>query len=45
LVDVTRGPLPIGVVASQGDFEAHAAMLYDWDHQEEIDTETRDEWE
>lgn len=25
--------------------EAHAAMAYYFDHQEEIDTEIRDEWE
>ena len=24
--------------------EAHAAMLYYWDHQAEIDSEIRDEW-
>ena len=25
--------------------EAHAAMLYYWDHQEEIDAEIRNEWD
>src|SRR4051794_25094157 len=25
--------------------EAHAAMLYYWDHRDEIDREVRDEWE